>query len=596
MNSCCMFMTGNKGLDKYDPNNKPYLGAFSEVISTIKEEKEKVLNFEVFYSYIPRNFYKIHEDNQNENQERELLIGCTLKSKLDGIGNRNCPIDFLIAVDVSGSMSASVGGDCETRMSLAIKSTMKIIEKLGKDDRAGVVSFNNACQIVGDLNYKDEILKSKSDIQELVPAGGTTISSVINLTRTIFEDSKIPNSKRQKRLILLTDMNDAGNDEDLIEGILNLSKDNDVFTTVIGIGESVDIILTEKVSKARGFNYLTINCYNDLENNVLKNFDMLFFPLALDIALSIESGDIEVKKIYGTNYDNKVQLLEQGFALKGTSLYSPLTKVGLEALMFKLKKKYNRVSMPIIANFLDFLSYDKKIRNICEISSCSATDKISNNKQKGKFFIVVCKLKDSKLLNQFNNKISCSFTLKYKNADGIEKAEIIKNQYKINDLNKVQEDPLMHNGLCLFYYNKFYRDILRKKSRLSNRLSNNSFEGNNSLVGNNGPGVRLLRGIMINSPNRAQLQIPDPLNNINNGNLLDNQDFLNDEFDNNVDEAKISEDGDKDYKKAEASIFLEVQNLKKCYDKLISFFKDFENADEQFVKNIFKDLDEYLVA
>lgn len=38
---------------------------------------------------------------------------------------------------------------------------------------------------------------------------------------------------------------------------------------------------------------------------------MLFYPIAKNIVLSIDSGDVSVTKVYGTNFDNKILELEK---------------------------------------------------------------------------------------------------------------------------------------------------------------------------------------------------------------------------------------------------------------------------------------------
>lgn len=235
MNSCCMMDFNNKSSNIPQPSEKPYLAIFSEAITPILKEQEEALNVEINFSYIGRNEYKVPSlGKEDENPEKEVIIGCTLKSKYDNFGNRNAPIDILVAFDISGSMTEQLDNTTETnkltRADLAKKCLILLKSKLGPKDRIGLLTFNNAAFQIFDIDPLDDIKNFDSKVGEIQIQGGTTISSCINLAIDMFEvaDKKIKSKskdkqdlRRFKRLILLTDMNNTGTDDDLIEGIQN---------------------------------------------------------------------------------------------------------------------------------------------------------------------------------------------------------------------------------------------------------------------------------------------------------------------------------------------------------------------------------------
>lgn len=573
-----------------DPLEKPYLGAFCEVVSHIEEEKEKALNFEATISYLSRSDYKLPENTVGcQNPDSEILVGISLKSKYDGIGNRNCALDLVIAIDISGSMSAKIENG--NRLDLAKYITFMMKDKLKENDRLSVLSFENHAESLFNLTFPSQINETHlNSVNILMPTGGTVISSVIKEVMKQFEPTAEP--IRQRRLLLLTDMDNTGNDEELISGILNLSSVFSVFTSVVGIGEKPDILLTEKVSKAKGFNYVT--AVNTIEaNNFINNFEMNFFPIATDINLTIESGDIEVKKVYGTNFNNSVlELQNQMFGLKDTGLYSPIIKSSILTLLYTYKMHGKRTPKPVISCFLDFLNYKKKVKNVCEISACTATSKLGPTTQKGKFFIVVCGLKDSKLLRKQNVKIKCDFELSYKTFTG-DNTKPGESPYSIESIRKrveylivntdyAQLNLKMKNGICMFFYNKFFRDVCRNYYRLDLSIDYNKGKRN----------FKLFRG----SPLRNFLHDPKFLNlspsNSHGSVEIEQITTTNNELQdlkNPVEIEAIKEETDP--KMIKAKEFLKEENLTRITSKLKKLFDDhYENPDSTIVETIFSGL------
>ena len=89
-----------------------------------------------FDGFINENYFMINSQEKNLIQNLEIshaitknpityqkdaFISLMLKSKYDGIGNRQ-PIDMSIALDVSGSMTIIDGEDDESRIALAKES------------------------------------------------------------------------------------------------------------------------------------------------------------------------------------------------------------------------------------------------------------------------------------------------------------------------------------------------------------------------------------------------------------------------------------------------------------------------------------------
>lgn len=316
---------------------------------------------------------------------------------------------------------------------------------------------------------------------------------------------------------------------------------------------------------------------------------MLFFPLAFDASLNLESGDIEVKKIYGTNFENKMVELESGFGLKTHWLSAPSVKLTTEVLLFYFKKiKSKRLPKPVLCNVLDFLTYNKKVRNVCEISSCTATPMISDKEAKGKFFVIVAKLKDSKLFLNSKIRINTRFKLSYvdltnpNNLSEVGKSsenqtveltvKTIFKEFIIQNPQKIQVDKTMYNGLCLFYYNKFMRDICRKYNVLDESGSSRKFNGQRL------PGLHGL----------SRFDWPDTsIDGVDAENLE-----IDDENENQTDLDPVEVEEKVDPKEVAAKSFLNNDNLNRCTENLKTIFnKGFYTDNPELLKNIFQSIE-----
>ena len=72
--------------------------------------------------------------------EKEIWLGTLLKSKYDG-QKIDKLIDLSIAIDISGSMSGS-------RINMAKKSLIQLIQKLNDEDNITISKFNNKSEEV----------------------------------------------------------------------------------------------------------------------------------------------------------------------------------------------------------------------------------------------------------------------------------------------------------------------------------------------------------------------------------------------------------------------------------------------------------------
>lgn len=457
MNSCCDLNFYNDTLEKNEippVDSMNYLGMFSQhTYPILNLEKKSILSLEANAAYISGDY----QHALKENLERNVMIGCTLKSKFDGIGNRVVPIDVVVALDISGSMSSNLGNSSVNCLELAKNAIMKLFSKLNSEDRFGLLVFDDKSEDILNLTSAHQVKNLKSTLSEIKTSGWTVISTAVEgaikmMTRNKAEGNRI------RRIIFLTDMGDSYNEE-LLNGIKEASQSG-LFITIIGIGYNLDIKLVEKVSKVKGFNYFSATREEHLDMIMGNNFNMNFFPIAYDINLTFVSGDLSISKVYGTNFDNKIHQLANSWKTSNHWLSDLALKCKINFILLFFKRIKKKLPMPALAQCIKFWSFEKQNLNVSEISTCHASEVLFDEKNfpqmKGKFFMVKTVLK-----NPIPGKICGNFILNYTSILGDKFSHEFPVFLKIDDVGRFNINQTISKGLCLFYYAKFMRKIMR---------------------------------------------------------------------------------------------------------------------------------------
>ena len=137
-----------------------YEGIFNSTYFKLNsKEEKKAINLEI-------SLASVINPISNEN---EIWLGTLLKSKYDG-QKINKLIDLSIALDVSGSMSGS-------RIDMAKKSLIQLIQKLNDEDNIAISIFNNESKPIFPYQKVSELKKLDyiSEIEKLNAHGGTDI-------------------------------------------------------------------------------------------------------------------------------------------------------------------------------------------------------------------------------------------------------------------------------------------------------------------------------------------------------------------------------------------------------------------------------------
>ena len=135
-----------------------YGGIFNSAFFKLNsKEEKKTINMEISLASVINPISK----------ENEVWLGTLLKSKYDG-QKINKLIDLSIAIDVSGSMSGS-------RINMAKKSLIQLIEKLNDEDNIAISKFNDKSEPIFKYQKVSELKKTDyvPEIEKLNAKGGT---------------------------------------------------------------------------------------------------------------------------------------------------------------------------------------------------------------------------------------------------------------------------------------------------------------------------------------------------------------------------------------------------------------------------------------
>ena len=266
-----------------------------------------------FDGFINENYFLINSQEKNLVQNIEIshaitknpitykkdgFIGLILKSKYDGIGNRQ-PIDMSIALDISGSMSINDGANVKNRITLAKESLKKLVSIMDeKNDKMSLITFNHETTEIFGLLDKNEIQKKfLNDLDAINARGGTDL--VLALKAAMNNLNLDNNVKKEKRIIMITD----AAYEDIDDELLNLFKlcveEKGVSITIMAISSNSNLTLADKLSHFKGCNYFPITKSSDLETFLVKNFNYVFFPIAHGTKITIKSENAKIIKCIG---------------------------------------------------------------------------------------------------------------------------------------------------------------------------------------------------------------------------------------------------------------------------------------------------------
>jgi Ca-activated chloride channel homolog len=167
--------------------------------------------------------------------------------KFDSQKKRDTPaLALALVIDKSGSMN----GD---RIELAKDAAKATVELLNRNDKVGVVAFDDGVQQLVRMQSATNRVRIASDISRLKASGGTNIAAGL---QSAYEQLAVT-SARLKHIILLTDgISDSAN---IFSEVLPAMRIEGITVSTIAIGNQSETVLLRRIAEGGGGRYYYTN-------------------------------------------------------------------------------------------------------------------------------------------------------------------------------------------------------------------------------------------------------------------------------------------------------------------------------------------------
>ncbi|MFW6435631.1 MAG: vWA domain-containing protein, partial [Halovenus sp.] len=260
----------------------------------------------------------VTDDPLSGETERYLSVG--LDSGLATSEFERPPLNLVIVLDISGSMSASfdeyyydkfgneqrVEGETDRpKIEVATGVLADLTEQLRPEDRLGVVLFNNDAEVAKPLREveRTDMDAIREHIREDIQAGGgTNISAGMDEAENLLDEVVDERTEYENRSILLTDaqINHGETDGGELRSTLESRAEKRMHTSVIGVGVDFNAELIDQLTAVRGANYYSVYSTDQFEQRLLEEFEYMVTPLVYDLSLELNAEGYEIKQVYGS--------------------------------------------------------------------------------------------------------------------------------------------------------------------------------------------------------------------------------------------------------------------------------------------------------
>ena len=407
-----------------------------------KEEK-KTMNIEISLASVKNPI----------SNEKELWLGTLLKSKYDG-QKIDKLIDLSITIDISGSMSG-------TRINMAKKSLIQLIQKLKDEDNITISKFNEQSEQIFPYQKISELKKTDyiGEIEKLTAKGGTNIMTAF---QEAYKSMTMENCNKNtvRRIIIITDMEDDL-DKNLTKFCEKISEEG-IYVTIFGISSDFRTDIAELSSHVKGANYVVIREIKDINKYLVEDFEYLCFPNALNITMEVITPNIIVERIVGSGKEGIEEVTDKsGWNLENHKYYSNDFKKKIFFLLLYFKRKNMILPKPVIFILNEFMVPGIR-KELSKITTCFPSQlKILGEK---KIYVeggmVLLRL-DKKSIQNENEMM---FEINYKNELENRKENIcVEYSFKKEILEKENyfSDSKIENALSMYYYAKYNRRYMK---------------------------------------------------------------------------------------------------------------------------------------
>lgn len=235
-------------------------------------------------------------------------------------------LNLVVVLDISGSMSSSfdryyydqfgqgspVARSAEedpdagaSKMEVAAKSLVALLEHLDDGDRLGIVLFDDQAYTAKPLRFvaETDLEALAGHILELRPQGGTNMEAGYRAgTELLAEYAEADPDNYENRIIFLTDAqpNQGSLDPEGLAGLTGTNSAAGIYTSFIGIGIDFNADLISRITQTEGANYFAVHSSEEFKRRLDEGFDYMVTPLVFDLTLQLDADGYNIRAVYGS--------------------------------------------------------------------------------------------------------------------------------------------------------------------------------------------------------------------------------------------------------------------------------------------------------
>ena len=264
--------------------------------SSMVRIEELLNNFEYKLSKPTQRMFNINTQMCDKPNSKNKLLFVGVQGK-DIIPQRQ---NITLLLDTSGSMS---GNNTWTQAAM-----ITIVKQLKDNDVLSLVCYSDKDRTVfaNKIINKDSFDEFIEILYSIMINGCTWGSKGIETAYALANNTYIKDGIN--RVILMTDgdLNFGITDKGGLKDLILSKKDNGIFLSVLGTGlyNYKDDNL-ETLAKNGNGNYCTIDCIEDIKENIFEKYNSLVFTIAKDVKAQVEFNPKFIKKYRLIGYENR---------------------------------------------------------------------------------------------------------------------------------------------------------------------------------------------------------------------------------------------------------------------------------------------------
>ena len=298
---------------------------FDIKMKTISTNNKSNMIYPIYCDYIS-------SQNDNNNDDEYWLMLDLNYNILPKQSIRN-PLNIVIALDISGSMCYHFNGGIsfgknsdDNKMKTANKTIVKLLKSLNNTDRFGLITYNNIGVTVQTLQFiKDiDIEKLEKIIMNITENGGTNFENGYLKAIQLFESMNNTENQYENRIFFLSDDDKLNGCNKLLNLVRKYEKEQNIYTTLVGIGVDFDENRVEEIMNIKGCNCCVVKSNQEFINKLNHGLEYLINPLAFNINLKINLKNNNLWKIdglYGYDLFDKQNIMNKGDVINLKTLF-----------------------------------------------------------------------------------------------------------------------------------------------------------------------------------------------------------------------------------------------------------------------------------